>query len=223
MTLGELAARFDHTILNPGAGRTDIARVCSEARIWKTAAVCVHPIWVKDARVELVESGVPVCTVIGFPHGATAYPALEAETVRALEDGASEFDMMIPYGIARSEGWSYVEDNVRAVRESAGSHILKVILETSELSDPDIRDAANAAINGGADYLKTSTGFASGGATEASVRLLAEIGGTRANVKASGGINSYSKTMTMLRAGATRIGTSATVAILEEARQHLKR
>ncbi|MCB2212660.1 deoxyribose-phosphate aldolase [bacterium] len=220
LSVAELAKYFDHTLLNPGASRADIVRLCQEARQWKVASVCVHPIWVKEAHVELVGSGVPVCTVIGFPHGATAYPALEAETARAIEDGAHEFDMVIPYGIGRSESWDYVEANVRAVKEAAGTFTVKAILETSELNDHDIRKAAEAAVRGGADFLKTSTGFASGGATIDAVTILAEVADGKIGVKASGGIRTYQDAMAMIKAGATRIGASATVAILQQARDN---
>jgi len=222
MTLSQLAATFDHTLLKPGACRIDIERVCGEARTWKTASVCVHPIWIKEAALQLAGSKIQVCTVIGFPHGATAYPALVAETVRGLEDGAREFDMVIPYGIAISEGWNYVEDNVRYVKEAAGSNIVKATLETSELNDDQILLTAKAAIRGGADYLKTSTGFASGGATVNAVSILAKVAGSYAGVKASGGIHCYQDARDMLNAGATRIGSTATVAILEEAKNILQ-
>jgi deoxyribose-phosphate aldolase len=222
LSLSKLAACFDLTMLKPKANRVDIEQACNEARTWKTATVCVHPIWVKEAAVQLAGSKIPVCTVIGFPHGATAYPSLQAETVRGLEDGAREFEVVIPYGIAISEGWQYVVDNVGAVKQAAGTNIVKAILETSELTGDQIRKAAIAAIRGGADSLSTSTGFAAAGASVKALKLLADVADGTVGVKASGGIRNYKDALNMLKAGATRLGSSSTVAILEEARNSLK-
>ncbi|MBS1260909.1 MAG: Deoxyribose-phosphate aldolase 2 [Calditrichaeota bacterium] len=219
-TVAAVAALIDHTLLKPAATRSDVLREVENAREWRTASICLHPTWVEIAAEALAGSNVPVCTVIGFPHGATTPRALAAETNQARLDGAREFDMVIPYGRARSGDFDSVREHVRAVKEAAGGFVVKAIIELAELDDETARRAAEAALAGGANMLKTSTGFASGGATVESVRLLAEVAGERAGVKAAGGIRSFEEMRAMIDAGATRIGASGTGTILEQAGQY---
>lgn len=209
-----LARRVDHTLLKPGAGSGEYRTLCAEAREWGTASVCVPSCRVALAREALEGSGVAVCTVAGFPFGYASSRAKAEETRQALAEGAAEVDMVISLGLAREGDWAGVWHDIREVREAAGTAVLKVILEASELDGDQLALAAWAACLAGADFLKTSTGFASGGARVEDVRLLRAIAGDRVGVKASGGIRNAADAHMYIQAGADRLGTSQTRAIL---------
>ena len=210
----ELAKYIDHTLLKPTATPADIEKLCHEADEHYFYAVCVNPAFVPLAKKALGASPVRVAAVIGFPLGANASQVKAAEAALAVAQGADELDMVIPVGLALAGDWEAVASDVRAVREAAPGAVLKVILETGYLSEEQIRRAAEAALAGGADYLKTSTGFGPRGASLEDVRLLAEVAGDKAKVKAAGGIRNREDAWKMIEAGASRLGTSSGVALV---------
>jgi deoxyribose-phosphate aldolase len=215
----QVAALIDHTILKPEATQADVLKICSEAVQYNFASVCVNPYWVPLVAAELSGSDVKVCTVIGFPLGATTTEAKLAETEAALRAGAREIDMVINIGALRSGDRDAVRLDIRAVvglAHEAGA-LVKVILETALLDDEQKSLACALAVEAGADFVKTSTGFSSAGATAHDVALMRGMVGAAMGVKASGGIRSLSDLETMVAAGATRIGTSAGVKIVEAA------
>ncbi|ADR36111.1 deoxyribose-phosphate aldolase [Oceanithermus profundus DSM 14977] len=211
----ELAKYIDHTLLKPTATPADIERLCREADEHYFYAVCVNPAFVPAAKKALGASPVRVAAVIGFPLGANASQIKAAEAALAVSQGADELDMVIPVGRALAGDWDAVAADVRAVREAAPGAVLKVILETGYLDEAQIRRSAEAALAGGADFLKTSTGFGPRGASIEDVRLLAEVAGGRAKVKAAGGIRTREDAWKMIEAGASRLGTSSGVALVE--------
>jgi deoxyribose-phosphate aldolase len=213
-----LASLIDHTLLRPEASKRDVARICDEARVHGFASVCVNPYWVRFAAGELKGAPVKVCTVVGFPLGAnrTRTKRFEAET--ALADGATELDMVQNVGALRSGNIELVREEIEllaALTHSSGA-LLKVILETSLLNQEEKRLACELAVAGTADFVKTSTGFSSGGATPTDVQLMREIVGKSVGVKASGGIRTLAALREMVAAGANRIGTSSGAQILAE-------
>lgn len=212
-----LASYIDHTILKPDATIDDIRVLCQEAAECHFAAVCVNPIYVDLAVHLLAGSGVKVATVIGFPLGASLTETKAAETKAAIERHADEIDMVINIGAAKSGAWDAVEADIQAVVAAAEGRMVKVILETCLLTDEEKRLACRAAVNAGAGFVKTSTGFSSGGATIEDVRLMKETVGERALIKASGGIRNREQAEAMIAAGASRIGTSAGVSIVKTA------
>lgn len=212
----ELAATIDHTLLKPESTEADVVRLCGEARLAQTASVCINSRWVATAARELAGSGVRVCTVVGFPLGACSARAKAEETRIAVADGAEEIDMVLSIGEARSGDWSAVEQDIRGVVSAAESGLVKVILETALLTDEQKVSACRAAVAAGADFVKTSTGFSSGGATLADVALMRQTVGPDVGVKASGGIRTRADAVAMLQAGAQRLGCSSTLAILDE-------
>jgi deoxyribose-phosphate aldolase len=216
-----LAALIDHTILKPEATRDDVLKVCREARQYHFASVCVNPYWVPVVRESLAGSPVKVCTVVGFPLGATSTEAKVAETAAALRAGAREIDMVINVGALRSGDQEAVRSDVRQVVETAhrAGAIVKVILETALLDDDQKIVACTLCRLAGADFVKTSTGFASGGATAHDVALMRRVVGPDIGVKAAGGIRTLDDLKTMTAAGATRIGASASVKIIEASAQ----
>lgn len=215
----DLARLIDHTLLKPDATEAQIRQLCQEARQYGFASVCVNPTWVRLCADLLRGSPVLVCTVIGFPLGATltAVKAFEAERCIAL--GARELDMVINIGALKSKDYRTVEQDVEAVVQVSHAQgvIVKVILETALLNDEEKVEAAALAQAAGADYVKTSTGFGPSGATVADVALLRRVVGAKIGVKAAGGIRSLADAQSMLAAGATRIGASAGVKIVQEA------
>ncbi|HMO81917.1 MAG TPA: deoxyribose-phosphate aldolase [Pyrinomonadaceae bacterium] len=218
-TARDWASLIDHTLLKPDASETDIRNLCDEAAKFGFASVCVNPTWVRRAADLLKGSGVPVCTVIGFPLGAT-FPDVKAyEARRAIFDGAREVDMVINIGALRSGDVCAVEDDIRAVVSVAHQHgiICKVIIETALLSDEEKIRACIAAKNARADFVKTSTGFAKSGATAADIALMRRTVGKELGVKASGGVKGIDDARQMVEAGATRIGASVGVKIALEA------
>jgi deoxyribose-phosphate aldolase len=215
----QIAALIDHTILKPDATRTDVVKICREARQYNFASVCVNPYWVPLVKAELSGSPVKVCTVVGFPLGATSTEAKVAETAGALRAGAQEIDMVINVGALRSGDTEAVKVDIHeVVRVShAAGAIVKVILETALLDDNQKAIACTLCKLAGADFVKTSTGFAASGATAHDVALMRQIVGPEMGVKASGGIRTLSDFRTMTAAGASRIGASASVKIVEAA------
>ncbi len=215
---GTVASMIDHTLLKPDATRRDIETLCSEAAQFHFATVCVNPAWVSLAAQLLRGSGVGVCSVVGFPLGATTADVKHYETRRAIFDGASEIDMVINIGALKSGDLRTVERDIAAVvgpcREA---HVVsKVILEVALLNEDEKIAASTLAKAAGADFVKTSTGFASGGATAADVALMRRVVGADMGVKAAGGVRDYQGLKAMVAAGATRVGASAGVKIVQE-------
>ncbi|MGI6126945.1 MAG: deoxyribose-phosphate aldolase [Planifilum sp.] len=216
MKASNLASMIDHTLLKPDGTAKDIDRLCQEALQFGFGAVCVNPWWVSRAAEQLKESSVEVCTVVGFPLGATTTEAKVAETKQAIADGASEIDMVINIGAFKSRDDRGVEEDIRAVVRAAAGRTVKVILETGLLAEEEIQRACELAKAAGAHFVKTSTGFGPGGATVEAVRLMRGTVGPEMGVKASGGVRTLAAAKKMISAGANRIGTSSGVAIMEE-------
>lgn len=216
MDTKKLAGMIDHTLLKADATPEAVRRLCAEARQWHFASVCVNGSYVELAAQELEGSGVKVCTVVGFPLGAASSAAKAAEARDAVERGADEVDMVLNVGRLKAGDDAYVRDDVAAVRKAADGRTLKVILETCLLTDAEKERACRICKEAGADFVKTSTGFSSGGATEADVALMRAAVGPDRGVKASGGIRTRSDAERMVAAGASRIGASASVAICQE-------
>jgi deoxyribose-phosphate aldolase len=214
-----IASLIDHTLLRPEATAPDIHKLCVEARKHEFASVCVNPYWVRLAAAELATSPVKVCTVVGFPLGASATAGKVAETEAAIIDGATEIDMVLNIGELRGGHHEEVEEDIRAVVEIAhrGDAIVKVILETCLLTDEQKIAACQIAKKAGADFVKTSTGFSTGGATVGDIFLMRREVGPDMGVKASGGIRTLEDVQRMVTAGATRIGTSSGVKLVEAA------
>ncbi|HEX8369782.1 MAG TPA: deoxyribose-phosphate aldolase [Pyrinomonadaceae bacterium] len=218
-TAHDWASLIDHTLLKPEASEADIKKLCAEAAQFGFASVCVNPSWVKRASEFLRGTNVPVCTVIGFPLGATLPDVKAYEVRRAIFNGAREVDMVINIGALKSGDDCTVEDDIRAVSEAAHENgvLCKVIIETALLTDEEKVRACLASKNAGADFVKTSTGFAKGGATVEDVSLMRQVVGAALGVKASGGVKGIEDARAMFEAGATRIGASVGVKIAQEA------
>lgn len=212
-----IASYIDHTLLKPEASEADVLKVCAEAVEYKFKSVCVNPVWVKTVTKALKGSGVLKCSVIGFPLGATPSDVKAFEARGAVLDGADEIDMVINMASARANDKGALVDDIRAVSEvvHAGEAILKVIIETSMLTDEQKIIACEAAVEAGADFVKTSTGFNGGGATVEDVALMRKTVGPDLGVKASGGVRSLADAQAMIAAGATRIGASSGIAIVK--------
>jgi deoxyribose-phosphate aldolase len=208
---------IDHTLLKPDATPDQIAQLCFEARKYQFASVCVNPTWVKLCAQLLEGSPVKVCTVIGFPLGATSSEVKVFETETAMDQGATEIDMVINIGALKARELEFVAQDIRGVVDAAHSRsiIVKVILETALLTDEEKTIACLLSKEAGADFVKTSTGFASGGATVHDVALMRRVVGPEIGVKAAGGVRTYEDAESMIKAGATRIGASAGVKILQ--------
>jgi len=206
---------IDHTILKATATYDDILKLCSEANEYHFASVCVNPANVSLAHKLLKDTDVLVCTVIGFPLGANQSTVKAFETTQAITDGADEIDMVINVGQAKAGNWEYVYEDIKAVVDAANGVLVKVIIETCYLTDEEKVLACKAAVRAGADFVKTSTGFGTGGATVSDVKLMKEAVGNACKVKASGGIRSVEDFDAMIEAGADRIGCSAGVKIME--------
>ncbi len=214
----ELAGIIDHTLLKPDAGELAILRLCDEARQYGFASVCVNPSWVRLCSSVLKDSKAKVCTVIGFPLGANRTEIKVKETEFAEADGADEFDMVLHIGRLIEGDLAYVENDIRQVVQTARAKrdgtVVKVILETNLLDASQVTEACNIALDAGADFVKTSTGFGGGGATVEVVRLMRGIVGESAGVKASGGIRTREDALAMVAAGADRIGASAGIQLI---------
>lgn len=210
-----IAKYIDHTLLKPAATQAQIAKLCDEARQYGFCSVCVNPYWVPFAKKALQGSDVKVCTVIGFALGATTATAKAFEAKEAIANGADEVDMVINMGALKSGDTQTVLADMQAVRDASRGHILKVIIETSQLTDEEKVTACELAAKAGADFVKTSTGFNGGGATVQDVALMRKSIPAAMQVKASGGVRSRADADAMIAAGATRIGTSGGVQIVE--------
>ncbi|MBS2761668.1 MULTISPECIES: deoxyribose-phosphate aldolase [Bacillus] len=212
----QIARMIDHTALKPDTVKSEIEALCKEARVYGFASVCVNPCWVKLCAELLKESEVKVCTVIGFPLGAAIPETKAFETRQAIADGAGEVDMVINIGALKDRDTGTVEHDIRAVTDAAdGKALVKVIIETSLLTDEEKRLACELAVKAGADFVKTSTGFSGGGATVRDIKLMREAVGPDIGVKASGGVRDKESALAMIEAGATRIGASAGVSIVK--------
>ena len=217
---GSVASMIDHTLLKPDATRAQIEELCREAAQFKFATVCVNPTWVATCARLLVGSGVGVCSVVGFPLGATTGDVKSYETRRAIFDGAREIDMVINIGALKSNDLRTVERDIEAVAvpcRDAGA-LSKVIIEAALLTDEEKITACTLAKAAGADYVKTSTGFGPGGATAADVALMRQVVGADMGVKAAGGVRDLEGLRAMIAAGASRVGASAGVKIVQQAR-----
>lgn len=213
----EIAYMIDHTALKPDTSKQQIEKLCQEANEYKFASVCVNPTWVSYASELLKDSEAKVCTVIGFPLGATTSAVKAFETSDAIKNGADEVDMVINIGALKDRNTELVEQDIKAVVDAAeGKALVKVIIETSLLDDEEKKLACELAVQAGADFVKTSTGFSTGGATEEDIKLMRQTVGPEIGVKASGGVRDKQEAVLMISAGATRIGASSGVAIVNE-------
>ena len=208
---------FDHTILKADATRKDVKRVCDEAMAYSFCSVCVNSYYVPYVANLLHGSDVKICSVVGFPLGAMSTRAKALEAKIAVMDGADEIDMVINVGALKDRDYSVVLEDIKAVKEACGEHVLKVIIETCLLTDDEKVKACELAKEAGADFVKTSTGFSSAGAKVEDVRLMRETVGPDIGVKASGGIHDKEFAKELVDAGANRLGTSATIEIVESA------
>lgn len=212
----DIAGMIDHTALKPATTKEEIVKLCEEAKEYKFASVCVNPTWVEIASELLKGTEVKVCTVIGFPLGASTSEVKAFETKDAIAKGATEVDMVINIGALKDENYVLVETDIRAVVEAAkGKALTKVIIETSQLTDQEKIRACELSVKAGADFVKTSTGFSGGGATVEDIALMRKVVGPEIGVKASGGIRDRKAAVAMVEAGATRIGASSGIAIVK--------
>ncbi len=211
-----IARMIDHTLLKPEATKQQVEQLCAEAKQYSFASVCINPCYVKLCAQLLRDTSVKVCTVIGFPLGATSTEAKVSEAEQALKDGARELDMVINVGMLKSDEHSFVEKDIRSVASTVhrSGALLKVILETGLLTDEEKVQACLLAKRGGADFVKTSTGFSKGGATAGDIRLMRKVVGSALGVKASGGVRTQEQALELIESGADRIGASASVKIV---------
>ncbi len=214
MTPQEVARYIDHTLLKPEAKPEDIEKLCKEAVEYGFFSVCVNPVYVKLASDKLKNTDVKVATVIGFPLGATPPEVKAFEAQKALEDGADEFDMVIPIGLLKAGDYDSVYKHIKAVVDAVKGKTVKVIIETCLLTDDEKKKACEISVKAGAHFVKTSTGFSTGGAKVEDVKLMRSVVGPNFGVKASGGIRTFEDAVKMIEAGANRIGTSSGVKIV---------
>ena len=212
-----IAAMIDHTLLKPEATPAQIEKLCAEAAEYHFASVCVNPVYIPLAARLLKGTGVKVCCVVGFPLGAIAPEQKAAEAASCAAMGAEELDMVIHVGAAKAGDWALVQRDIEGVVKAAAGHTVKVIIETCLLTDEEKVKACEAAKAAGAHFVKTSTGFSTGGATTHDIALMRKTVGPEMGVKASGGIRDYETAMAMIEAGANRIGASAGIAIVAAA------
>ncbi len=215
MTTPQLAKMIDHTLLRADATRNELTKLTEEAKQYQFASVCVNPGWVSYAAEQLQGTGVDICTVIGFPLGASTSETKAFETKDAIAKGATEVDMVINISALKDGKDDVVEQDIRAVVEAAAGTLVKVIIETCLLTDDEKVRACQAAVRAGADFVKTSTGFSTGGATPVDIALMRRTVGPDVGVKASGGVRSLEDMQKMIEAGATRIGASSGVKIMQ--------
>lgn len=213
----KISKYIDHTVLAADADEKKIEKLCQEARDNDFASVCVNTCWVKKCAELLKGTDVNVCTVVGFPLGAMDTEAKAFEAALAVKNGATEVDMVLNVGYIKSGMYAEAEEDIRKVKEACDGKLLKVILETCLLSKEEIVKASELSMAAGADYVKTSTGFSKGGATPEDVALMRKTVGDKLGVKASGGIRDYETAMKMIEAGASRLGCSAGIAIINGA------
>ncbi len=213
-----IASYIDHTVLAANATQDKIEKLCAEAKEWHFASVCVNTCWTAFCAKQLKGSGVNVCSVVGFPLGAMSTKAKAYEAKCAVEDGATEVDMVINVGWLKDGKDELVENDIREVKKACSGKLLKVIIETCLLTDEEKIRACQLSVKAGADYVKTSTGFSTGGAKAEDVALMRKTVGPNIGVKASGGIRTYEDAMKMVEAGASRLGCSAGIAIVTSAK-----
>ncbi|MCZ0704380.1 deoxyribose-phosphate aldolase [Natronobacillus azotifigens] len=212
----ELGNKIDHTVLKADTTKEQVIKVCEEAKTYGFYSVCINPAWVKEAAKQLAGSEVDVCTVIGFPLGASTSAVKAFETKDAIENGATEVDMVINIGALKDGNDDLVKSDIAAVVEAAkGKALVKVIIETSLLTEEEKVRACELAVTAGTDYVKTSTGFSTGGATVEDIALMRKTVGPEIGVKASGGVRDQATAQAVVDAGATRIGASAGIAIVQ--------
>lgn len=212
-----IASMIDHTLLKPEATPAQVERLCAEAAEYHFASVCVNPVYIPLAARLLKGTGVKICCVVGFPLGAIAPEQKAAEAASCAAMGAEELDMVIHVGAAKAGDWALVQRDIEGVVKAAAGHTVKVIIETCLLTDEEKVKACEAAKAAGAHFVKTSTGFSTGGATTHDIALMRKTVGPEMGVKASGGIRDYETAMAMIEAGANRIGASAGIAIVAAA------
>lgn len=214
----ELNRMIDHTILKPEATEAAVQKIIDEAKEYNFFSVCINPCWVAFASEQLADTDVAVCTVIGFPLGANTPEVKAYEAADAIKNGANEVDMVINIGALKSQQYDYVRQDIQGVVDAAkGKALVKVIIETALLTDEEKVKACELVKEAGADFVKTSTGFSTGGAKVADIRLMRETVGPDMGVKASGGVHNAEEALAMIEAGATRIGASTGVAIVSGA------
>lgn len=214
-TVEEICAHVDHTILAVDAKWEEVAKICDDAIKYNTASVCISPSRVKQAY-EYTQGKLNICTVIGFPSGCETTAVKVFEAKDAISNGANEIDMVINIGFLKDKRYDYIEDEIRQIKDVCGEHILKVIIETCLLSDDEIIRLCDIVTNAGADYIKTSTGFSTAGATLSNVKLMVENVGGKVKVKAAGGIKNLDDARQFLVAGADRLGTSKVIKAIEQ-------
>lgn len=207
---------IDHTLLKPEATREQIIKLCEEAKEYNFASVCVNPFWVSLCKEQLKGTDVKVCTVVGFPLGATTSQVKSFETQQAINNGADEIDMVINIGMLKDKQYQYVTEEIRRIVNIAGGKCVKVIFETCLLTNEEIVKACECSMTAGATFVKTSTGFSKAGATLEAVKLMVDTVAGKCKVKASGGIRTPEDFEKMITLGAERIGTSSGVAIIKE-------
>lgn len=217
MNVNEILRHVDHTLLSPSATWEEIKQICDDGMKYQTASVCIPPAYVRDAS-EYVEGKVQICTVIGFPNGYTTSIAKEFEAKDALDNGASEIDMVINIGWLKDKKYYLIEEEIRGLKKVCGEHVLKVIIETCLLTEEEKIKMCEIVTNAGADYIKTSTGFSNGGALFSDVELFAKHIGPGVKIKAAGGISSMEDAVKFLELGADRLGTSRIVKLVKENR-----
>ena len=215
LTQAQLAKYMDHTMLKPEATPEMIDKTVEEARKYNTASVCINPYWVKRVHEGLEGTDIKTCTVIGFPLGATSTESKVFETKQAIEDGADEIDMVINIGNLKDGKYEEIEEEIRQIHQACGGRILKVIIETCLLTEDEKIKMCEIVTKAGAEYIKTSTGFSTGGATFADVELMRKHVGKEVKVKAAGGISSFDDAEEFIRLGAERLGTSRLVKIMK--------
>lgn len=216
--MNNIASYIDHTVLAADATEEKIQKLCTEAKEWKFASVCVNTCWTKFCAQELKGTGVNVCTVVGFPLGAMCTKAKAFEAKCAVEDGATEVDMVINIGLLKDHKDDLVEEDIREVKKACGDKVLKVIIEACLLTDEEKARACELSVKAGADFVKTSTGFSKWGAKVEDVALMRKTVGSKVGVKAAGGIRTYEDAVKMIEAGANRLGCSAGIAIVQGAK-----
>lgn len=213
MTNRELLSKVDHTLLKADAKKEDILKICQQALEYKTASICINPGYIEYAA-SVLQGRVPICTVIGFPLGAMTTRAKVFEAKDALAKGAEEIDMVINIGKAKDGDFEYVENEIRRIKQAVGDKVLKVIIETCLLTDEEKAALCHCVVNAGADFIKTSTGFSTGGATFHDVEIFARECGGKCKIKAAGGIRTREDMEKFVALGADRLGTSSAIKIL---------
>lgn len=218
MDLRKLCSMVDHTLLKQTATWDQIKALCDEAMEFGTASVCIPPCYVKQAH-DYVQGKLTICTVVGFPNGNMTTNAKEFETLEALANGAEEIDMVINIGMLRAGNTDYVANEIRRLKEACGRRILKVIIETCLLTEEEKKTMCRIVTDCGADFIKTSTGFSTGGATPEDIKLFAENVGPNVRIKAAGGIATLEDAENFVKLGATRLGTSRVLKLVREKKQ----